>query len=343
MPLLKSDNGIVRYWIVLLAASVAPAQTAGYIGVKACSGCHRPQFELHSKTAHATALSHARSHPLTGRWLKPRSLTRGEYNFRLEADKVRAWDEANVIDLPVEWAFGSGSQAVTFVTRVSREWYLEHHFTYFPALDGFGPTPGQSSIQPETLQQAAGLLYKTEDPDTGILGCFECHTTGPVQYGPDRQLEPRELGVQCEACHAPGSAHATRKTAMENPRRLSAPALNEFCGRCHRPPAAPGTRIDFNYAWNVRHQPVYLAESACFLKSNGRLSCLTCHNAHAPLETNSRAYNARCAGCHQQAPGACSTNCVDCHMPRVSPQPGLRFSNHWIGVYGEGSKLKPVR
>jgi hypothetical protein len=28
-------------------------------------------------------------------------------------------------------------------------------------------------------------------------------------------------------------------------------------------------------------------------------------------------------------------------MPRVSPQAGLRFTNHWIGVYAAGAKLKP--
>jgi formate-dependent nitrite reductase cytochrome c552 subunit len=36
-------------------------------------------------------------------------------------------------------------------------------------------------------------------------------------------------------------------------------------------------------------------------------------------------------------------NCIDCHMPKVSPQIPLRFTNHWIGVYGPGAKLKPIR
>jgi hypothetical protein len=30
-------------------------------------------------------------------------------------------------------------------------------------------------------------------------------------------------------------------------------------------------------------------------------------------------------------------------MPLVAPQTGLRFANHWIGVYGEGAKLQPLR
>jgi hypothetical protein len=124
---------------------------------------------------------------------------------------------------------------------------------------------------------------------------------------------------------------------------MSAPDLNEFCGRCHRPPAASGVAIDWNYAWNVRHQPIYLSESACFRKSQGALSCLTCHQPHEPLERDPQRYNRVCASCHRaaHAASASKSNCVDCHMPRVSPQPPLRFTNHWIGVYPEGAKLKP--
>jgi hypothetical protein len=30
-------------------------------------------------------------------------------------------------------------------------------------------------------------------------------------------------------------------------------------------------------------------------------------------------------------------------MPLVSPQAPLRFTNHWIGIYRSGAKLKPLR
>jgi hypothetical protein len=139
---------------------------------------------------------------------------------------------------------------------------------------------------------------------------------------------------------------------MRNPASLTATELNEFCGRCHRPPASNGVKIDWNYAWNVRHQPVYLSQSVCFRQSRGTLSCLTCHDPHDPAGRKPAAsYNARCLTCHDTAarrPTAVClertpANCIDCHMPLVSPQSPLRFTNHWIGVYGEGSRLKPVR
>jgi hypothetical protein len=64
-----------------------------------------------------------------------------------------------------------------------------------------------------------------------------------------------------------------------------------------------------------------------------------------------KSYNAKCRECHNAAARepaeACgdpnTSNCVACHMPTVLPQPWLRFTNHWIGVYSGGGKLKPRR
>lgn len=256
---------------------------------------------------------------------------------------ARGADATNSIEIPAEWAFGAGAQAVTFVSRVDKHWYIEHAYSYYAAMDAFALTPGQHALTPKTLTEAVGLMYKTNDPAFGIRGCFECHSTGGIRETDD-VLAPAENGVQCEACHGPGSGHAARpgRSRLINPAKLSAMGLNDLCGRCHRPPASDPARIDWNYAWNVRHQPVYLNQSLCFATSRGKLSCLTCHAAHQPLVRRDAFYNAKCSACHAPSK-SCRTNCVDCHMPRVSPEPPLQFTNHWIGVYGEGAKLRPLR
>jgi predicted CXXCH cytochrome family protein len=245
------------------------------------------------------------------------------------------------MDLPLEWAFGAGRQAVTFVTRVSQDWYIEHFATYYPALHGYAVTPGQDAIRPSSIQDAAGVLYKIRDPQAGIAGCFECHSTGPVSFDENGTVHLTEPGVHCEACHGPASDHVKDPTRhrLQNPAKLSPANLNDFCGRCHRPPAQ---NIDWNYSWNVRHAPVYLSQSQCFRKSKGTLTCLTCHDPHEPAGIKKISdYNSRCLGCHSAA--KMPPNCVDCHMPLVSPQSPLRFTNHWIGIYQTGAKLKPLR
>src|SRR5262249_52109909 len=267
---------------------------------KTCGACHPQQFASQSLSAHAAALFRAVDHPLAGSFPTGRILSRKpDYQFDFfrsdGAMRARVFDAVNVMDLPVGWAFGAGIQAVTFLSRVDRDWYLELYFTYYSALRSYGPTPGQSDVTPASLPQAAGLMYKASDPVAGVAGCFECHSTGPVTLQDEISLG--EFGVRCEACHGAGAAHAARPSRknIQNPKQLSAARLNDFCGRCHRPPAANDVKIDWNYSWNVRHQPIYLSESACFRKSSGALSCLTCHNPHeAAGKKQASYYNSRC-------------------------------------------------
>jgi len=346
-------------WVACLLAASSFAATSPYAGAKACAACHPAQSARQALSAHAAALFRTPEHPLAGSFPTEGKLTRKpNYNFRFLRSggelRTRIFDAVDVMDLPMEWAFGGGRQAVTFVTRVDKEWYVEHYSTYYSALRSWGPTPGQDAVNPTSLPQAAGLLYKTSDPDAGIAGCFECHSTGPVAFSPAGEAHIGEPGVRCEACHGAGADHAqnpSRKN-IRNPAALTAPQLNEFCGKCHRPPAAKGVAIDWNYAWNVRHQPIYLSESACFRQSRGALRCFTCHEAHEPAGKRDAAYyNGRCRSCHSASTSPPKpiclerkpANCIDCHMPLVSPQAPLRFTNHWIGIYRSGAKLKPLR
>ena len=360
------SSALATALVALAACGTLPAaDNSPYVGAEACGSCHPQQLASTSASGHARSLHPAADHPLAASFPSEEWLVRAtEYRlrFRRAGEQIRAegFDDNNTMDIPVDWAFGAGDQAVTFVTRVDADWYLEHYQSYYAALGTMAPTAGHQQLRPQSLPEAMGLPYRTLDPQTGILGCFECHSTGPVAIGPEQRLQPAERGVRCEACHGPGQQHVTAaknsepaeaRQTIQNPARFPATQVNEFCGRCHRPPASDGVTIDWNYSWNVRHQPVYLSQSKCFTESEGRLSCFTCHEPHEPLRRDAASYNERCANCHDGAAAKppeqpClvnpSSNCIDCHMPRVTPQPPLRFTNHWIGVYRDGAKLKPL-
>lgn len=68
----------------------------------------------------------------------------------------------------------------------------------------------------------------------GEAGCLECHATR------DREL----AGVQCEACHGPGSAYSAPEVMIDVEKAILAglvlPAAGA-CGRCHEN-AEPGHR-----------------------------------------------------------------------------------------------------
>ena len=229
-------------------------------------------------------------------------------------------------------------QAVTFVSRRDSDSYLEHHLSYYPRSKTYAATPGHAGA-PEP-----GVQYRIFSPGSEILRCFSCHSTGPLSLDADNRIQPSENGVRCEACHGPGSIHAAApsKDNIIQPGRYTAGELNQFCGNCHRKPAAAGEDTDWTNPWNARHQPLYLAESRCFLQSRGKLNCLTCHNAHTgQTKTDCQSCHARPK--HTATVAVAGKNCVTCHMPAVKPSELLRFTNHWIGVYRAGATLRPRR
>ena len=234
------------------------------------------------------------------------------------------------------WNFGSGLQAITPVSRVNDEIYKEHGITKYSRTKRDGITPGH--------QNTAGVSYRVYDPGAQILRCFQCHSTGPLSLKSGQGILPGELGVRCESCHGPGGDHAKApsKANIFQPKMLNGTGINEQCGNCHRQPPKPGEDTNWNDPWNARHQPVAFAQSACFLKSEGRMTCLTCHDPHGAKPVRR---DAACQGCHpaprHSRPPAKAQTCVGCHMPAVKPSAGLQFANHWIGIYAPGATMLP--
>lgn len=235
-------------------------------------------------------------------------------------------------DSGVRWAFGAGAQAITYVSQLDEDTYLEHGLSLY-AKGGLALTPGH--------RNTAGVKYQTFAPDANIMRCFQCHSTGKLSIDEKRAIQPSEPGVRCEACHEAGSEHAAKpaRTNIHKPAKL-----NEECGQCHRMPPAQGVATNFDNPWNVRHQPVYFSQSACFIK--GGASCVTCHDPHEDKKPEVKA----CENCHASPKhnvSVANRTCFECHMPVVKPSPQLSFTNHWIGIYklaGPGAKLtRPVQ
>ena len=341
------------------------AQLKEYIGAEACRACHSAQFERQSATGHAGALRRAIEHPLASRFTRAKPVQRApNFHFKFvkieDGIRVRADDGRYVTELPVEWAFGAGEHAVTFVSHVNDEFYLEHSFSYYPGAGAFALTPRHEALRVSTLHEAMGQPIPIWGARaTTISACFGCHSTGPVFFGGDGVVSIREPGVRCEVCHGAGGAHRSAAAAGDvskarrligMPGALSAVNLNRLCGECHRS-LVEGETFNWDSLWSARHQPPYLARSRCF-QASGALSCLTCHNPHERVRRDDAAYyRGKCVGCHQtgRRPPARTclaqkeADCAGCHMPLVTAGANMDFRNHWIGIYTKGVALKPAR
>jgi hypothetical protein len=89
--------------------------------------------------------------------------------------------------------------------------------------------------------RALDSLKKTNQQD--LPDCAKCHVTGYGEPGGfiDYELTPEMSGVQCEACHGPGSRHKGGKKDI-----TAVPGMDK-CRQCH----TPGQDPKFDYKKKV--------------------------------------------------------------------------------------------
>ena len=342
------------------------AARTGYVGSKSCAECHPGEFASHSRSGHARTLRPAARTALAGRlsgetFPDPEhpgvhfryNLQNGEFSTeRREGDRVDRW--------LIDYAFGSGHHATTFVTMIDRTpehpTILEHRLTAFAHRADLDITPGQGQARGPGREGMvpAGREYKT----TQSLKCFECHTTVMSDRGPVELDESAMVAnIGCERCHGPGQAHieAARRGASDELLampfglgRWQAADEIQMCGACHRlPETVSPALIRPGNAVLVRFQPVGLMQSACYKKSPGKLSCSTCHEPHARTSTDLAEYETVCRSCHQgPSQRLCKVSplvgCIGCHMPRRDASRGMMMTDHWIRSHPMESAGTPL-
>jgi len=325
-----------------------------YVGSASCAECHPGEFAAHSRSGHAQALRRAarteQASLLDGKTFADPDRSDVTWSYARRDDQF--WTERHegtkIERYLIDYAFGSGHHATTFVTLTDRTpdrpTMLEHRLTLFAHSAAPDITPGQGQTRGPDREGMgpSGRRFTT----ALTLKCFECHTTAVSDRGPLILDEATMIpNIGCERCHGPGRAHvqARRQRTEEKASALpfggghSKPADEiRMCGACHRlPETVDRAMIVPENPTLVRFQPVGLMQSACYQKSQGTLSCTTCHDPHARTSTDLPAYDAICLSCHQGPERtACNispvTGCVGCHMPKRDASRGMMMVDHWI-------------
>lgn len=329
--------------------AVSPVEAEAYAGSAACAPCHAREAGQAS-THHARTLAAVRPGEQAALFRDPSGLQDPERQIRYQATAkdgrcvLLATHGGYTEALPAEYAFGSGNRGVTYL-GYTMDRPVELRLSYYRSVRRWEFTPGQQVGIPVASALMGGrVLDATEEEH-----CFLCHTTTLVKEEDRIRPGRSTAGVGCEACHGPGTAHieAVRRADpdphMPDLARVRNRVSTELCGQCHRSPVTGDPGNPFTASQLPRLQGLALSQSACFKKSGGQLSCITCHEPHCDADRTSHAeYNAVCGGCHSpshppQKP--CKRqpqgDCVTCHMP-AQPVPlptNPTFRTHWIKVW----------
>lgn len=271
--------------------------------------------------------------------------------------------ETNVEEMEIDSVMGSGNHARTYLHRTSRRTLIELPLGWYAEKGGYwAMNPGYDTRHPATRrkisyecmfchnayphipaghdQPASEPVFPEEMPEG--IDCQRCHGPGAkhVQAAEVAGTKPEDI----------------RKTIV-NPARLSVDRQMEVCLQCHlettstRLPSlirrfdrgpfsySPGEPlgdfvISFDHVPGSGHDDKFeivssayrIRKSECFLKSNGALTCETCHDPHnIPRgQEGVKHYAGVCLKCHTAeldrlvASGKhpAAADCVSCHMPK---------------------------
>lgn len=282
-----------------------PAGPSGaeYIGSQTCAGCHKDIGEAVMKSGHAWNMNKI----VDG---KPPAYP---YNQLETPPEGYTWND-------ISYVIGGYNWKALFVDKTGyiingKPGEVVSDTTYLNQYNYANRDIGQD---------AAWVSYHSGEGKL-VTDCGTCHSTG---YKPDGNQDEMvgiqgtwaEAGVQCEACHGPGSLHA------QNPRGIAMKIERDgaLCGSCHRRESIEMVSAEDGF---VRHAQQY---SELFQSKHIVTDCVLCHNPHQLVvqlrQDRQQTSRTQCENCHfkeaQQQSNekhkAMSFACIECHMPRVA-------------------------
>jgi hypothetical protein len=345
----------------IAAASQNPVANAGYVGSRACAKCHPSIYESFSRTDMGRSMSEA--NPLllekmpTSASIFDSKLnrhfeiyTRDGNLYQSEYETAADGHEVFRDSRKVEWIIGSGANGSGAIVRED-DYLFEAPLSLYTKIHGWALSPG--------------FEFGDYGFNRPILpGCIVCHSGQPKPFldGNGRFQEPpfMELAIGCENCHGPGQSHVAAAQmgsplgSITNPAKLSPWLADNICMSCHQTGDArvlqsgktyrdfrPGSELDdtlsiFLVPFGRESAPKddllehYLSMrlSTCYLKSGGRLGCISCHNPHIqpPRQEAPAYFRQKCLACHTEKSCAVPLSlrqrktppddCAGCHMPK---------------------------
>lgn len=332
------------------------------VAVVLCLPCHRDVVESYAKTGMGRSFFRLTESVRVEDFRRGNRVEHAASKtvFTMTERGGRYYMRANEAEKEIHYVLGSGNHARSYVHVTPQGRLLALPVSWYTREDGLGywqMAPGFDRPDHPRFRRRVGY------------DCFFCHNSYPtLPAGADvadpLYASPLPEGIDCSRCHGPAEEHvrAPGRGNILNPRKLGAERQMEVCLQCHlestsqplpfalrtfgRPffsydPREPlrDYMIHFdhedNAPWNRKFEvvgaPYRMMQSACYQKSAGRMTCLTCHNPHErPASVDST-----CRTCHEKTHAGVAArrrDCAGCHMAKRAPEdaPLTRFTDHKI-------------
>jgi predicted CXXCH cytochrome family protein len=271
--------------------------------------------------------------------------------------------QTNVVENQIDFVLGSGNHARTYLHRTARGtlaelplgWYAEDGGTW--AMNPGYDRPDHRGFQRNITYDCMFCHNSYPEIPAGNAGPRSVPLFSRVPQGIDCQRCHGDGAKHVAMARRQGARADETRGSIVNPSRLTPDRQMEVCMQCHlettssplpasmvryeRGPFSyqPGEPLadfllHFDHAPGAMHDDKFeiagsvyrLRQSECFRKSNGALTCTTCHNPHDALrgEEAARHYTSVCRQCHGAAldrlvsagSHTASADCTGCHMPQ---------------------------
>lgn len=352
-----------------------------YVGSQVCRECHRDIAERYATHPMGRSASAVASAPQIESFSQPAVVAPGDFVYtavseghrQFHHEMLRGADATTLYDQTVEIDFllGSGQRGRSYLA-VQGDHLVISPLTWYSQRQTWDLSPGYDKTQRHFERRA-------------VEGCLQCHTgRTAVGPRPDTVVMPvfHEAAIGCERCHGPAEQHVTWRRShpkgedstldpIVNPAHLPPHEREAVCNQCHlqggervlrygrseydfRPGKdlsdvwvifTQGNGASANKTTTAVNQVPQMQSSRCFVESQGRLGCTSCHDPHGlptPVERVDY-YRERCLACHSTK-SRCQLDeanrrsrqpddsCIDCHMPKLptSDVPHTSQTDHRI-------------
>jgi hypothetical protein len=274
---------------------------ASYVTTEVCSPCHFDITEQQQLTGHRHMLQQIISGPPV---YPPQATRAGVPN----PPPGFSWDD-------ISFVLGGYLHKANFLDS--------HGYLMTDGTDGVHTQWDLAFPANQTVPHFASFLPGQTTALPYSVDCFRCHTTGPSSTGNEMALPGIhgawvQPGVQCEACHGPGSRHVP-----DPPANIYVNPTAAFCGQCHSRQQGGPVLAANGFILNEQQYPELL------VSPHASMQCVACHNPHAsPNYDPANALVNDCQNCHADHNMALhagkvlttgsyteTLTCHSCHMP----------------------------